>query len=190
MRGLLLDEKIVALARALAAAKIPHAFGGAQALAYYGTPRATADIDLNVFVRADRIGRLLPCLEGLGVALPDAPALRRLEEEGQLRLFWDGTPIDLFFAYDALHDSARERRRLVDFGGDPIHILSAEDLMLFKVIFGRAKDWRDIAEMVFARSGDLDVDHVFGWLERLDLADAERIARLRRIVDSGGEELD
>ena len=45
---MLLDEKIVAIGRALEAADIPHAFGGAQALAYYATPRATHDIDLNV----------------------------------------------------------------------------------------------------------------------------------------------
>ena len=47
---MLFDEKIVAIEGALALADIPHAFGGANALAYYGTPRATADIDLNVFV--------------------------------------------------------------------------------------------------------------------------------------------
>ena len=48
------DEKIVAIEAALAAANIPHAFGGANALAYYGTPRATADIDLNVVIPSSR----------------------------------------------------------------------------------------------------------------------------------------
>ena len=63
---MLLDEKIVALENALEGAGIPHAFGGAHALAYYATPRATHDIDLNVFVGADRAAELLRLLAGLG----------------------------------------------------------------------------------------------------------------------------
>jgi hypothetical protein len=43
-----LPEKVVAIDRALD--DVPHAFGGALALAYYAEPRATVDIDLNVFV--------------------------------------------------------------------------------------------------------------------------------------------
>lgn len=46
---MLLDEQIASIENAFAAAGIPHAFGGAQALAYYGSVRATHDIDLNVF---------------------------------------------------------------------------------------------------------------------------------------------
>ena len=40
--------------RSSATAKIPHAIGGALALAYYAEPRATIDIDLNVFVPPER----------------------------------------------------------------------------------------------------------------------------------------
>lgn len=188
MSGLLLDEKIAALARVLEAAEIPYALGGAHAFAYYGTPRATADIDLNLFIRSDQIGRLLPRLQDLGISLPSDSELRRVRRDGQLRLFWDATPIDLFFSYDALHDSALERKRRVDFGGDRIHVLSAEDLVLFKLIFDRAKDWRDIAEIVFVCGDSLDFDYVFHWLERLDLGDPTRIERMRRLVDSRGSD--
>src|SRR4029079_9320585 len=48
--GMNLAERIVALDEALA--DVPHAFGGALALAYYAEPRATVDIDLNLFVPA------------------------------------------------------------------------------------------------------------------------------------------
>lgn len=47
-----LQAKIEAVHRSLEQAGIPHAFGGAFALAYYGAPRETKDIDVNVFVRA------------------------------------------------------------------------------------------------------------------------------------------
>ena len=186
---MLFDEKIVAIEHALVAAGIPHAFGGANALAYYGTPRATADIDLNVFVPADRAAEVLEVLAGLGVSTSNPQITERIERDGQVRVFWEKTPLDLFFSYDALHDSSMQRRRLVDFGDDPIFVLSAEDLMVYKLIFNRDKDWRDIAEMIFASEGNLDFDYVRGWLTRIVASDSPVPARFERVVESGGEDL-
>jgi len=185
-----LDEKLVAIERAFEEAEIAHAFGGANALAYYATPRATVDIDLNVFADATRAPEVLALLGRLGAAV-DAPELaERIERDGQARVFWDGTPIDLFFAYDPLHESSMRRRRRVDFGADRIHVLSAEDLIVYKLIFDRDKDWRDIAEMVFAANDPLDFDYVRDWLDRILEADAPQRDRLERLIDSGGAELD
>ena len=44
-----LSEKVLLIEEGLRQRRIPHAFGGALALAYYATPRATIDIDVNVF---------------------------------------------------------------------------------------------------------------------------------------------
>jgi hypothetical protein len=186
---MLLDEKIVAIERALHSADIPHAFGGANALAYYCTPRATADIDLNVFLPASNARRVLDVLGGLGVATGDGQLVARLEREGQARVFWQTTPLDLFFSYDALHDSSMARRRRVDFGGDPIHILSAEDLMVYKAVFNRDKDWRDIAEMIYASNESLDDEYVRSWLGRIVAQGDPQLARLQSLIDSNGGSL-
>ena len=187
---MLFDEKIVAIERALVEGEIPHAFGGANALAYYGTPRATADIDLNVFVGASRANDVLAALGALGAATGSAKLTGLIERDGQVRVFWEKTPIDLFFAYDALHESSMRRRRVVDFGGDTIHILSAEDLMFYKIVFDREKDWRDVAEMIYAAEGRLDFDYVRSWLTRiLSEEEARRIARFERLAKSDGQDL-
>ncbi len=185
---MLLDEQIVAIEQALREADIPHAFGGAQALAYYGSIRATHDIDLNVFVGAEEADRVLHVLGGLGVEVSN-PGLRVLiDRDEQVRVRWKGTPIDLFFAYDALHRSAMERRRRVDFYGDPIHVLGPEDLIVFKATFDRSKDWDDIAGMIFACPEPLDHDYVRRWLERIDGPERQRLAHLERLIASGGTE--
>lgn len=184
------DEKIVAIGGALTEADIPHAFGGANALAYYATPRATADIDLNVFVPSSRASHVLAVLGGLGVATGGPKLTEFIERDGQARVFWEKTPIDLFFSYDALHDSSMERRRLVDFGEDTIHVLSPEDLMVYKVIFNREKDWRDIAEMIYAAEGNLDFDYVRSWLTRIVSDGDPQLARLERLVETGGQRLE
>jgi hypothetical protein len=186
---MLLDEQIVALEAAFTGASLPHAFGGAQALAYYGPIRATHDIDLNVFVSAGEARRVLELLGGLGADVANPGILVRIERDEQVRVFWDGTPIDLFFAYDALHRSSMERRRRVDFYGDSIHVLSAEDLMVFKATFDRAKDWQDIAGMIFACPEPLDFDYVRHWLERIDDDAGLRLARFERLVESNGVDL-
>lgn len=186
---MLLDEQIVALERALGEAGIPHAFGGAQALAYYGPIRATHDIDLNVFVGVELADRVLEVLAALGVATDTPDLRRRVERDEQVRLFWQGTPIDLFFAYDPLHTSSMQRRRKVDFYGDPIHVLSPEDLIVFKATFDRRKDWEDIAGILFACDLPLDFDYVRGWLGRIDSPAGARLERLERLIASGGREL-
>src|SRR5690606_36278438 len=133
-----LAEKVVLIEAALQAARIPHAFGGAIALAYYETPRATIDIDVNVFVEATRADDVLAALERLGAAAPTESERLRLRRDGQARIRWGRTPIDLFFSYDAFHEACMERRRVYPFGrGETIYVLSAEDLVVFKAIFDR-----------------------------------------------------
>jgi hypothetical protein len=63
-----LAEQIVAVDEALTAAEVPHAFGGALALAYHiAEPRATVDIDVNIWVDVDRATQVMRSLPG-GVA--------------------------------------------------------------------------------------------------------------------------
>jgi hypothetical protein len=138
---LTLAQRVVALDEALA--DVPHAFGGAIALAYYAEPRATIDIDLNVFVPSDRSDEIVAPLRALGVSIDDA-AREMIARDGQVRVWWDETAVDLFFAYDPFHAAAAKARRTVPFADREIPILSAEHLVVCKVVFNRAKDWVDI----------------------------------------------
>jgi hypothetical protein len=159
-----LPERIVALEGALAG--IPHAFGGALALAYYAEPRATVDIDLNVFVPADCYDDVAAPLLALGVEADDPEARKAVEHDGQARVMWDETPIDLFFAYDAFHDAAAAASRVVPFAETTISILGPDHLVVCKVVFDRPRDWVDIDAML---DGDatLDVAEVLRWVGRI-----------------------
>src|SRR5688572_33090851 len=111
-----LPEKVVAIDAALAGARIPHAFGGALALAYYAEPRATIDVDVNVFLVPAAAVSVENALTPLGVVPhPDRAALER---DGQSRWQWDLTPVDLFFANHPIHDAMRDAARTVPFGSE------------------------------------------------------------------------
>lgn len=173
-----LSEKVLQIEAALQASRIPHAFGGAIALAYYATPRATIDIDVNVFVELDRAAEVLAALGRLGADEPTASEAVRLRRDGQVRIRWGSTPIDLFFSYDEFHDACMERRRVFPFGeGETIHVLAAEGLVVFKAIFDREKDWRDIAELVYAAEDDFDTEWIKSWLDRIVGREDERYRR-------------
>src|SRR6478609_6580639 len=98
MSELSLPEKVIAIDRGLADAKIDHAFGGALALAYYAEPRATIDIDVNLFVAASEQERVLSALSPLGVSERGADPAATMRD-GQTRWWWGRNPVDLFFAY-------------------------------------------------------------------------------------------
>ena len=175
-----LPEKLVELHRALEAAKIPHAFGGAIALAYSTLdPRGTSDIDVNVFAPAADPGPALAALPA-GIDQPDGVA-ETIAREGQIRLWWDETPVDLFFDYEPVHAEAARNRRLVEFAGTRIPILGPDELALFKAMFDRTRDWADIEALVAA--GTVDLDSVRRMLGELIGEDDPRFARLDDAVE-------
>lgn len=170
-----LAQRIVAIDAALA--KVPHAFGGALALAYYAEPRATIDIDVNVFVGADQFERVAAPLRALGVSVDEPEVEAFVRSNGQVRVMWDSTPIDLFFAYDPFHDAAGAACQVVPFADGEIPILAAEHLMVCKVVFNRAKDWVDIDAMLDLGRG-LDAAEMLRWVGRIAGDDDPRYARI------------
>ncbi len=159
-----LAERIIAIDNALSA--VPHAFGGALALAYYAEPRATIDIDLNLFVPTDEFAAVAGPLVALGADADDPAVADEIRRAGQARVMWDDTPIDLFFAYDAFHDAAAAARRVVPFADHEIPILAVEHLIVCKAVFDRARDWVDI-DAIVAADTYVDVAEVLRWVGRI-----------------------
>jgi hypothetical protein len=176
-----LADKIVAIDRALTQAGIAHAFGGALALAWCTRQaRGTIDIDINVFAGVGRAREVFS-------ALPDAVEwsdedVERTEADGQVRLLWQKTPVDMFFNTTEFHDQAGSRTRIEKFAGADLPFLSCTDLAVFKAFYNRTRDWADLEEM--AEVGTLDFDRLIGVLVRYLGASDERIERLRSLAGS------
>jgi hypothetical protein len=181
VNGVPLPEKVVAIDAALAA--VPHAFGGAIALAYWAEPRATIDIDVNVFVPPDRFASVLEPLAALGI--DTAGAADAIRREGQARITWDRTPIDLFFAYDAFHRAADADAVEVPFADRTIRVLSAEHLTICKVVFDRPKDWIDIDAMI-TNGTPISAAEVLRWVGRIAGDDDPRYGRIAAVLSATG----
>jgi len=148
-----LAEKLLAIDGSLAEAALPHAFGGAIALAYCTLePRGTRGLDVNVFVGTDRAGDVCD-------ALPhpiDASQRQRaaLERDGQVRVSWDDTPVDLFLDVHDFHREIAAEIRRVPFEGAAIPVLGCDALAVFKAMFNRTRDWADVEAMLGANAVD------------------------------------
>jgi hypothetical protein len=174
-----LAEKIVEIDAGLDAASVPHAFGGALALAFHvEEPRATRDIDVNVFVDPGRAADVFAALPA-GASWGEGDVVR-VELDGQVRLLWDDTPIDLFFSTHAFHDLAWLELERAPFGGTTIPILGATELVVFKAFYDRTRDWADIEAMLDAHTPD--VHAALGWLVDLLGSEDARVVRLRDLL--------
>jgi hypothetical protein len=178
-----LAPKIVSLHELLDSAGVPHQFGGAIALIWYRNPRATTDIDVNLTLPPAAAEPILELLAGLGVTVgPDDR--EAIAVDGQARLDWDGSYLDVFFATMDLHLEMAERARVVRFGPVDIPILAPEHLIVCKAVFDRPKDWLDIEEIL--RWGtEVDAARTLYWVGEILGPDAEQYTRLAELLSTG-----
>jgi Fe-S-cluster formation regulator IscX/YfhJ len=176
------EQLLLFVDSALREAGIPYAFGGAIALAFCTrAARGTTDLDVNIFLAADKAPSVFECLaEQVRWTPEDLAAVKRDE---QVRL-WSktGFAVDLFFAYDDFHTVAGRRVHSVAFGSVEIPVLDCTDLAVFKAMFNRTKDWADI-EAALA-GGTVDLRRLRTWITRLAGVNDPRHASIDRALEA------
>lgn len=134
--------------RALRDAGVDHALAGGLALAVWSEPRATVDIDL--VVASESIDRARPAAERIGLLQSDR-RINRFKRIGLLRML---APPEIHphpISVDFLLIDARWQRDLLAravvtaLGNDELRVVSAEDLVLLKLLRFSAQDRADIA---------------------------------------------
>lgn len=186
-----MDVTILALQvhGALDDGRVPHAFGGALAFGYYAETRATIDADVSVFVEISQVEPVIDLLRPLGLE-PVTDPDRRMPIAGvQLRRETTRDRCDLFPDLDPRYAEIRARCRTFPFGPDatPLPFLAVEDVVMFKLSFGRPKDWVDLQSLA-TYNPSLDVDQVEDLLVHLRGPSMHpRIAHFRRMARQARE---
>ncbi|MBN2389171.1 MAG: hypothetical protein JXR84_00520 [Anaerolineae bacterium] len=156
---------------------------GGVAVAVWGEPRVTRDVDLKVLLERDDADRLLAALASDYTSLLPNPrqALRQ-----QAMLFVQdtlGTRLDVLLAdtpYDVL---AIQRGRDVEVQpGVTIRVCSPEDLVIYKLISTRLRDHEDAQGVVRRQGANLDDNYVLDWLHQFEQAfdDSTLVAEYKR----------
>ncbi|MBM4256986.1 MAG: nucleotidyltransferase family protein [Deltaproteobacteria bacterium] len=152
------------LADRLEAAHIPYTIGGAIAYAYWGVARGTHAVDINLFIAPEQFAETLDIPIPAGLTIDRTTALTSAEERGNARGFVGDVPVDMFVDSIPLHEEAARRVATVSLFDRPIRILSAEDLVVLKLLFFRGKDIVDIDRVLSLQGDRLDRAYIRRWL--------------------------
>ncbi len=164
--AVLLEHVVVCLRRE----RIPYALIGAWALAAWGRPRATLDVDFLVLIKEEGLEHLSAQMTRAGMELDETwlewnPMLRGF----QLRFQWQEASIDLLRPRDQHDQQIFQRRRKKRMDGRYYWVVSPEDFILQKLKVGRPRDFEDAISVVERRGKELDRAYLEHWAKQLSV---------------------
>ena len=178
-------ETEFSVVRSLREAEIPFMLTGSLAAAFYGTPRATQDIDVVVESQPDSLKKLARLLREAGLYVDVDAALEALETGGQFNAVdpETGWKADLIIRKSRpFSESEFSRRHHSELFGVEIALATLEDLIIAKLEWSELGDSelqrRDIRELLDIAGASIDRDYVERWIAALNLQDAwKRVSR-------------
>ncbi len=166
------ERALIALATTLDELRIPYMVIGGIALAFWGEPRATLDIDVTVWIDdADLAHRVIELTARLPARVRDPEAFAREHRVLPVTSLGAGaTPVDIILGLLPYEREAIERAVTRHVGDAPVRVASVEDLVLHKIISDRDRDVTDARALVRRHVRVLDRAYVEPRIQ--ELADA------------------
>lgn len=157
---------------------------GAQAVLHWGRPRFTEDLDVTVLAGSVETTQLVARLGENGFELRHEATQAFVEQTRVLPLVYadGGWALDLVLGGPGLEEEFMRRAILREVSpGFRVPVICPEDLIVTKVLAGRAKDFDDARSVVLAQGGTLDRDAVRLTLSMLE--EALGVSDLMPVVD-------
>jgi hypothetical protein len=161
-------EKLLAtISRALDGAGIPYMVIGGQAVLLYGEPRLTRDIDITLGASLDRLGEVVALAKEIGLkVLVDPESFTRDTMVLPCQDPVSGIRIDLIFSDSAYEREALRRAREIVTDEARVRFAAPEDVVIHKVVAGRARDLDDVRSILIRNPG-VDEAWICHWLGEL-----------------------
>ncbi|MDD9944305.1 MAG: hypothetical protein OXU20_24895 [Myxococcales bacterium] len=169
---------VVRLIEVLEASGEVYAFGGAIALAAWSEPRATADVDVVLWVRdePEDIDRVIDLVGSAGVAIDRGTAHALVRSRGMFDGMAGVVRVDVFVPSIPFYVEAEARRVATTIAGKATWVHSAEVLSVFKLLFFRPKDLIDVERMLQVQGASFDRGFVHTALTEM-LGEDDRITK-------------
>jgi hypothetical protein len=135
---------------------------GAQAALIWGRPRLTTDVDVTVQLGSVAPARLVAALETRSFARRLQMTEAFVNQTRVLPLVHEptGLALDIVLAGPGLEELFLSRAVHVDVAGVDIPFISAEDLIVTKILAGRSKDIEDVRGVLAERGDRLRVSEI------------------------------
>jgi len=149
--------------------EIPYMIIGGQAVLLYGEARLTKDIDITLGLGIEGLPLITEAVTALGLKIePDdvesfvreTMVLPTSEPKDKIR-------VDFVFSFSSFERAAIARAQVVRYDEIPVHYASLEDLVIHKVVAGRARDIEDVRAILLKNPG-YDMEYLKSWLADFD----------------------
>ncbi len=159
-----------------------YAIIGGIAVAQWGFPRATNDVDLKV---------LVPNMDYAGVRaallskFPERARLNAPENPFIVAVTIDKVIVDFLLTLPGYEEQIIDRAIRRDFGEISAWVCSVEDLIIQKVVADREKDWLDLEVLLLEQFGKLDEAFIENWLAQFAeaLEKPEILAKYKQLAE-------
>ena len=146
--------------------EIPYMIIGGQAVLMYGRPRLTRDIDITLGIDTDRLSSIEDVCRELKLRiLVDDPqdfaqntkVLPAVDPDSRIR-------VDFVFSFTPYERQAIENAKQVLIDGHPVRFASCEDVIIHKMVAGRAIDEEDVVSILAKNRDTIDFKYIEKWL--------------------------
>ena len=181
-----LQGALQAVVEVLERHRIAYALTGGLALAQHGVIHATQDVDLLLSIPQVKLPGVLDDLQAAGFDFDQDHTIREWVQHHMTQLVWRGIRIDwLAPVLPALQD-VLNGAVVRDVGGMRVRVVSAEGLILLKLIAFREQDKMDVQGVLTANAGKLKMGFVTNRLHRIFEPDDPRFAWLEDAMQKFG----
>lgn len=175
----MIEKLIRRTAQRLDRQKVPYMIIGGQAVLLYGRPRLTRDIDITLGVDTDRLASIESVCRELGLRIlvensrdfaRDTKVLPTEEPDSRVR-------VDFIFSFTPYEAQAIKNAKDVLMDDYTVKFASCEDVVIHKMVAGRAIDEEDVKSILAKNRDTIDLDYIEKWLsEFAKIAEHERIS--------------
>ncbi len=175
----MIEKLIRRTAQYLDGQTIPYMIIGGQAVLLYGRPRMTRDIDVTLGIDTDKLALIEGACRSLNLRIlvdnaedfaRDTKVLPAEDPDSKVR-------VDFIFSFTPYEAQAIRNARDVLMDDYPVKFASCEDLIIHKMVAGRAIDEEDVRSVLARNRDAIDFKYVEKWLLEFDrIAEHEGIS--------------
>jgi hypothetical protein len=147
-----------------------YAVMGGLAVRVHGIPRPTYDVDFQLTVHEEQLSRFVALVEQRDYTISEQYVAGWRDRVGgmpliKLKTYMAGghsIDVDIFISETSFQFSTMKRRVRLELEGQSMWFVSAEDLILLKLLANRPRDIGDITDILFMQ-GELDEAYMQKW---------------------------
>ncbi len=162
-------ELLTRIAKELNKHHIPYMVIGGQAVLLYGEPRLTKDIDITLDMGFKGFEKIRDVVEKLNFRILIDNPEDFVKKTMVLPVMDDktGIKVDFILSFSPYEKQAIESSIDVKFGNTIVKFASLEDVIIHKIIAGRARDLEDI-KSILLKNTDYESKYIKKWLKKFD----------------------